>query len=75
MSTVSDLPARMHPEQMLTTEQVATLTGISKQTLEGWRCRNPDAGPKFKKLGPQLVRYRWLDVQNWINRYDTTSAA
>ena len=74
MPTLPDI-ATLNPNSFISTADLATYAGIPKVTIEGWRCRNPDAGPKFKKLGPQLVRYRWLDVQNWINRYDTTSAA
>jgi predicted DNA-binding transcriptional regulator AlpA len=63
---MATIPAHLHPEQLLTTEQVATLTGISRPTFEGWRCRK-DGGPQYKKLGPQIIRYRWADVQAWMN--------
>ncbi|MFL6600169.1 MAG: helix-turn-helix transcriptional regulator [Steroidobacteraceae bacterium] len=63
---MATLPAQLHDEQLLTTEQVATLTGISRQTFEGWRCRK-DGGPKFTKLGPQIIRYRWLDIRQWCD--------
>jgi predicted DNA-binding transcriptional regulator AlpA len=70
---LSRLP-ELHPEQMLTTEQLAAITGISKQTFEGWRSRK-NGGPKFRRLGPQLVRYRWADVCAWRDEQDNQSSA
>lgn len=59
------IPDKLHPEQMLTTEQVSELTGIAKSTFEGWRCRK-NGGPPFFKLGPQIIRYRWCSVVLWM---------
>lgn len=55
----------MNDETLLTTQELADLTHISRQTYEGWRCRR-DGGPPFLKLGAQLVRYRWGDVKAWM---------
>jgi predicted DNA-binding transcriptional regulator AlpA len=66
MLTTSDLPENIHPEQMLTTEQVAKLTGLSKMCFERWRCEK-SGGPPYKKLSTQVVRYRWLDVKRWMD--------
>lgn len=60
-----ELP-KLHDETLLTTEQVAELTGISKTTFESWRCRR-NGGPVYRKLGPQLIRYRWADLRAWID--------
>lgn len=60
-----DLP-HLHDETLLTTEQVAELTGISRSSFEGWRHRK-DGGPPYRKLGPQLIRYRWADLRAWID--------
>lgn len=70
---LSSLPT-LHPEQLLTTEQLAAITGISRQTYEGWRCRK-DGGPSFKKLGPQIIRYRWADVCAWRDQHDEHPSA
>lgn len=79
MNTVSDLSSLppLHPEQLLTTEQLAAITGISRQTFEGWRSLDPKrrGGPQFKKLGPQIIRYRWADVCAWRDQHDTQSSA
>lgn len=55
----------LNDETLLTTEQVAKITGISKQTYEGWRTRYRKGGPDYCKLGPQIVRYRWGTVRAW----------
>jgi len=60
-----DLP-HLHDETLLTTEQVAELTGISRASFEGWRCRK-NGGPPYRKLGPQIIRYRWADLRAWID--------
>lgn len=60
-----DLP-QLHDETLLTTEQVAELTGISRASFEGWRCRK-NGGPPYRKLGPQIIRYRWADLRSWID--------
>ncbi len=67
------IPTDLHPETMLTTQQVAALTNISRQTFEGWRCRK-NGGPKFTKLGPQIIRYKWADIKSWRDAGTTTPA-
>lgn len=39
-------------------------TGIPGSTWEDWRYRN--AGPPFYRLGRRLIRYRWADVEAWL---------
>jgi predicted DNA-binding transcriptional regulator AlpA len=63
---MATIPAQLHPEQHLTTEQVALITGIAKPTFEGWRCRK-NGGPKFTNPSPQIIRYRWSDVKAWLD--------
>jgi len=76
MLTTNDLPTNLHPEQMLTTVQVAKLTGLSKNCFERWRSES-SGGPRYKKLGPQAVRYRWADVKAWMDAgvINSTAAA
>lgn len=76
MTTLPDLSSLppLHPEQMLTTEQLAAITQISRQTYEGWRYKN-NGGPKATKLGPQIIRYRWADVCAWRAQHVEQSSA
>lgn len=53
-----------NPEKLLTTGQVATLTGMSTSWLEkgriyGW-------GPKYLRLSPGATRYRWSDILTYL---------
>lgn len=75
MTNLTTLPAQLHDEMLLTTQQVAALTGISRQTFEGWRTPRRSGGPKFTKLGPQIIRYRWGTVREWIAKNTACSAA
>jgi predicted DNA-binding transcriptional regulator AlpA len=67
---MATIPAQLHDETMLTTQQLAALTGISKYTFERWR-HLKNGGPKAKELGPQLIRYRWADVKAWRDTAET----
>jgi predicted DNA-binding transcriptional regulator AlpA len=67
MTTLTD-------ETLLTTQQLAELTNISRQTFEGWRSRG-NGGPPFKKLSPQIVRYRWADYVAWRDQNNKQDSA
>ena len=67
------IPTVLTDEHLLTTDQVAHLTGIARQTFEGWRCRK-NGGPPYIKLGPQIIRYRWGTLRDWMTTR-TVSAA
>jgi predicted DNA-binding transcriptional regulator AlpA len=68
------IPAELHDETMLTTRQLAALTGISLSTLEHWRSLK-NGGPPFVTLSTQIVRYRWADVRAWREAGTTVIAA
>ena len=67
------IPAQLHDEYLLTTEQVAAITGLSKRALEGWRHRKE--GPKYIELNPKVVRYRWADLRAFLAARTITTAA
>lgn len=48
---------------MLRTKEAAAYIGLTKATLEAWRCRG--GGPVFLKLG-KAVRYRQADLEAFI---------
>lgn len=39
----------------------------SRRTLQSWRLRG--RGPRYYKLAGGMVRYRWSDVQEWLNAF------
>lgn len=58
--------SRYSDGDFLTTLEVAQALQVSKPTLDGWRCKG--CGPKFTKLGKRLVRYKWADVRQWLEK-------
>ena len=57
---------------LLDTNEVAKILGLSPKTLKIWRCQGQDCGPPFVKLGigrTALVRYRASDVEDWIAQH------
>jgi len=44
-------------------EEVAEYLAIPAPTLAAWRSRG--GGPKFAKIGVH-VRYKWVDVDSWL---------
>ena len=53
-----------HPEERLTTKEVAAWLCVSVQFLEIGRTRG--YGPKFERFTNKLVRYRVGDVLEWL---------
>lgn len=49
--------------ELLTADELSQLIKVGIGTLEQWRHRGE--GPRFVKLG-RLVRYRVVDVQDWV---------
>ena len=65
--------------ELLTTDQVAAILGLKRNTLEIYRLRGGNLSPPFIKLSPSKrapVRYRRSDVEAWIAQrtFDSTSA-
>jgi excisionase family DNA binding protein len=50
---------------LLTTEQLAGLLGLQRDTLYHWRLRG--VGPRSIRVGGRL-RYRREDVEEWLER-------
>lgn len=62
----------MLSQSYFSTEQAATYLGLSRRTLEGFRCRG--GGPLFIKAGRRCL-YRQEDLDEWAlaNRRRSTS--
>lgn len=61
------------PDDALSTDQLSARTGIPADTLRWWRRR--DEGPDWYRLGPKLVRYRWIDVEKWMAEQQSKRAS
>ncbi|NIR87367.1 helix-turn-helix domain-containing protein [Candidatus Bathyarchaeota archaeon] len=55
--------ATLNNKRLLTAEQVATLTGLSRETLAQWRSQR--RGIPYLKIG-RAVRYDPNDVQTYL---------
>jgi excisionase family DNA binding protein len=55
----------MEPDRLLTVAQLAEYLGVPVATIYAWRYRRE--GPPGFKVGKH-VRYRWRDVEEWIER-------
>lgn len=63
---------KTQPEPLLESSVIADLLGTTPQNLAQMRYRG--TGPKFIKLGARSVRYRWSDVEAWIDSNTLTQS-
>jgi excisionase family DNA binding protein len=52
--------------KLLTTDDVARMTGLSPETLAQWRWLKKEI--PFVRLGKKCVRYRLSDIDAWIEK-------
>lgn len=55
----------MQHKDLLTTAELAEYLATTPASVAQMRYRG--TGPTFIKAGPYLVRYRWDDVQEWLD--------
>lgn len=60
------------PEPLLESSIIADLLGTTPQNLAQMRYRG--TGPRFIKLGVRSVRYRWSDVEAWLEANTLTQS-
>ncbi|MFC1544602.1 helix-turn-helix transcriptional regulator [Gemmatimonadota bacterium] len=54
--------------QLFDEREVSQLLRLSVQTLRNWRCIG--RGPKYLKINGYTVRYRAVDIQNFLSQKD-----
>jgi predicted DNA-binding transcriptional regulator AlpA len=68
-SSTAQLRPLAHPEKLLTTKEVAKLTGLSASFFHKRRIYG--GGPKFLRLNANskigAIRYRLSDVNDWLS--------
>lgn len=52
-------------DRLINTQELAAYLGVPVKTLYTWRYRRE--GPRGFRVG-RHVRYRWTDVQQWIQQ-------
>jgi excisionase family DNA binding protein len=68
----SDLTIELSPggssppsmQKLMTTDEVAAMTGLSPETLAQWRWLKREI--PFVRLGRKCVRYRQSDIDAWL---------
>jgi len=60
------------PEPLMESTAIAELLGTTPQNLAQMRYRG--TGPKFIKLGHRAIRYRWTDVEAWLEANTLTQS-
>lgn len=53
----------LHRFDLFTEEDLATLVGVTTNTLQTWRVAG--TGPDYVKLGKAIL-YRYRDIERWI---------
>jgi predicted DNA-binding transcriptional regulator AlpA len=54
-----------HRDELVSTEELHKLTGFSKRFWEARRISGET--PPFLRISSRAVRYRWGDVEQWLN--------
>jgi uncharacterized protein YjcR len=52
--------------KLLKEAEAAELLAVSPQTLRHWRRRTQGRGPAFVRIEGRTIRYRVLDLENYI---------
>jgi hypothetical protein len=58
------IAANFHPEERITTKELATWLGVSEQMLE--INRHNGVGPTYERVGPKAIRYRIGTVLTYL---------
>ena len=62
-----------HPEQLVSSRDLEKLTNLSRRFWESRRLSGDS--PPFVRLSAKAVRYRWGDVQHWLEKRLRTSTS
>jgi len=57
------------PEDHLSRVELAKVLHVSTKTLDRWR--RTGEGPRFITLPGGAIRYRWADVERWLQERKT----
>ncbi len=61
------------PEQLLIEMEAAKLLKLTPRCLQAWRCKG--GGPKFIRISRRCIRYRRVDLLQWIGERECTSTS
>ena len=72
-ASLRDAAAAGSDDELLTTEQLAQLMGVSEVWLK--KCRADGTGPPHQMLTPKCVRYRRGAYRRWLEQREFKSIA
>jgi predicted DNA-binding transcriptional regulator AlpA len=58
------------PEKLVEPKEIAEYLGLPVTTLSQWRYLG--TGPRYVKVGPRCVRYRWSEITAWLDSRTAT---
>ncbi|MBF6144229.1 helix-turn-helix transcriptional regulator [Nocardia nova] len=67
------MPDAMERRKLATDEEFCEFAGISRG--QSAQLRYTGRGPKFVKVTGRQVRYRWEDIEAWVDSQSRTSTA
>jgi len=70
MNLQTDFP---HASQLLSSKDLEKFTGLTQRFWESRRLTGDT--PPFVRLSPRAIRYRWGDVQEWLEKRLRTSTS
>ncbi len=62
-----------NPDSLLTESQTAQYLNFTPRCLQAWRQRG--GGPKYVRISSRAIRYRKIDLDNWIEERLKTSTS
>ncbi len=59
-------------DNLLKEDSAARILGVKVKTMQKWRWTG--SGPKFVKISGRCVRYRRMDIDEWVDSHLISSA-
>jgi len=58
---------KLDDDALVNTSEAAAVVGLSMHTLNWIRAHATHRGPKFRRIGPKLIRYRMGDLRAFVS--------
>lgn len=58
---------KLDDDALVNTQEAAAIVGLKYHTLNWYRQHALDRGPKFRRIGPTMIRYRMGDLRAFVS--------